>query len=224
MRPRSFGCLWKGSLSGSKSRRPAELGLYLLLVAIAAPTQGPVEGCRATRQEFVSKLVAAAIERTTFIVRYDGSYVRLKYPGGDVPAGTGVCTDEIVRIYRKLGIDLQKEVHEDMQANFSLYPKSWDLTRPDRNIDHRRVPNLATFFRRKGDALPISRDADADAPGDLVTWDLGGGIPHIGMMVDRRSAAGERFLIVHNVGEGPKMEDVLFRWKITGHYRYYGTH
>lgn len=174
------------------------------------------------RQEFVRRLVAAAIDRTSFIVRYDGSYVGIKYPGGDVPSGTGVCTDEIIRIYRKLGIDLQKEVHEDMRNNFSAYPKTWRLTRPDSNIDHRRVPNLMTFFRRRGEALPISSAATAYSPGDLVTWDLGGGIPHIGMVVDRRSADGRRFLIVHNVGEGPKMEDVLFRWKITGHYRYYG--
>lgn len=197
------------------------VALFLtLLAAIAVLAQSPAADGRATHEEFVRKLVGAAIERTTFVVRYDGSYVRLKYPGGDVPAGTGVCTDEIIRIYRKLGIDLQKEVHEDMRSAFSAYPKTWGLARPDRNIDHRRVPNLATFFRRKGEALPISRDADAYLPGDLVTWDLGGGIPHIGMVVDRRSADGA--LIVHNVGEGPKLEDVLFRWKITGHYRYYG--
>jgi len=205
----------------TERRVPAWL-FFLLLAGIAAAGQGSAEDGRATRDEFIRKLVTAAIERTTFAVRYDGSYVRLKYPGGDVPAGTGVCTDEIVRIYRKLGIDLQKEVHEDMRANFSLYPKSWRLSHPDRNIDHRRVPNLMTFFRRRGEVLPVSGDAGAYAPGDLVTWDLGGGIPHIGMVVDRRSAEGGRFLLVHNVGEGPKMEDVLFRWKITGHYRYYG--
>ncbi|MCI0355957.1 MAG: DUF1287 domain-containing protein, partial [Acidobacteria bacterium] len=130
--------------------------------------------------------------------------------------------DEIIRIYRKLGIDLQKEVHEDMLSAFSAYPKTWGLARPDRNIDHRRVPNLMTFFRRKGEALPIPADAGSYAAGDLVTWDLGRGIPHIGMVVDRRSADGRRFQIVHNVGEGPMLEDVLFRWKVTGHYRYHG--
>jgi hypothetical protein len=192
--------------------------LAFCLVTSARPQDQP----RSPRPQFIQRLVAAALERTTFVVRYDGSYVRLKYPGGDVPAGTGVCTDEIIRIYRKLGIDLQKEVHEDMRSAFSAYPKAWGLARPDRNIDHRRVPNLATFFRRKGEALPVSRSADAYPPGDLVTWDLGGGIPHIGMVVGRRSADGGRFLVVHNVGEGPKLEDVLFRWKITGHYRYFG--
>ncbi len=197
---------------------PALIALILCVVTSARPQDQP----RSSRAEFIQRLVAAALERTNFVVRYDGSYVRLKYPGGDVPAGTGVCTDEIIRIYRKLGIDLQKEVHEDMRSAFSAYPKNWALARPDRNIDHRRVPNLATFFRRKGEALPVSRDADAYAPGDLVTWDLGGGIPHIGMVVDRSSADGGRFLIVHNVGEGPRMEDVLFRWRITGHYRYFG--
>jgi len=199
-----------------------KLALLALASCLVVTSAQPQDEPRSPRAEFVPRLVAAALERTTFVVRYDGSYVRLKYPGGDVPAGTGVCTDEIIRIYRKLGIDLQKEVHEDMRSAFSAYPKNWGLARPDRNIDHRRVPNLATFFRRKGEALPILRDADAYAPGDLVTWDLGGGIPHIGMVVDRRSAEGARLLIVHNVGEGPRMEDVLFRWKITGHYRYFG--
>lgn len=202
-----------------RARRFAPLALAICLVVTSA---NPQNQPRSPRAELIQRLIAAAVERTSFTVRYDGSYVRLKYPGGDVPAGTGVCTDEIIRIYRKLGIDLQKEVHEDMRAHFDAYPKIWGLKRPDRNIDHRRVPNLMTFFLRKGEALPISRDADAYSPGDLVTWDLGGGIPHIGMAVDRRSADGGRFLIVHNVGEGPKMEDVLFRWKITGHYRYFG--
>jgi len=178
-----------------------------------------------SHQEFLGKLVTAAIERTHHSVRYDPSYVRISYPGGDVPADTGVCTDEVIRTYRVLGVDLQKEVHEDMVRNFADYPRNWRwlLARPDSNIDHRRVPNLMVFFSRKGQALPISVRAEDYSPGDLVTWDLGGGIPHIGIVVDRKSPQSGRYMIVHNIGQGPKMEDVLFNWRITGHYRYFGS-
>ena len=176
------------------------------------------------RREFLKNLVAAAIERTHHVVRYDPAYVRISYPGGDVPADTGVCTDEIIRSYRRLGVDLQKEVHEDMVRNFGVYPRSWRwlLSRPDPNIDHRRVPNLMVFFARKGESLSLSGRADDYTPGDLVTWDLGGGVPHIGVVVDQKSATSGRYMIVHNIGQGPRMEDVLFNWKVTGHYRYFG--
>lgn len=176
------------------------------------------------RQEFLKKLVAAAEERTNHIVRYDPAYVRIPYPGGDVPADTGVCTDEVIRSYRAVGIDLQKEVHEDMAKNRSAYPQKWRTleSRTDTSIDHRRVPNLMVFFRRMGEALEITDRAADYLPGDLVTWDLGGDVPHIGIVVKEKSAEGGRHLIVHNIGEGPKREDVLFEWKITGHYRYYG--
>ncbi|HKT88796.1 MAG TPA: DUF1287 domain-containing protein, partial [Candidatus Sulfotelmatobacter sp.] len=145
------------------------------------------------------------------------------YPGGDVPPDTGVCTDEIIRSYRAVGVDLQKEVHEDMAKNFDAYPRKWRWLRghPDPNIDHRRVPNLQVFFQRKGQSLPITNRADDYKPGDLVTWDLGGNVPHIGIIVDQKDRWSGRYMIVHNIG-GPKMEDVLFNWKITGHYRYYG--
>jgi uncharacterized protein YijF (DUF1287 family) len=171
---------------------------------------------------FAQLLIAAAIDRTRHTVHYDPAYVRIPYPGGDVPADTGVCTDEIIRIYRAVGIDLQKEVHEDMVQNFALYPnqRRWGLAHTDTNIDHRRVPNLMVFFRRKGIALPITNRAEDFAPGDLVTWDLGGGIPHIGILVNKESPNSGRHLIVHNIGSGPKMEDVLFSWRITGHFRY----
>jgi len=141
-----------------------------------------------------------------------------------VPQDTGVCTDEIIRSYRAVGIDLQKEVHEDMVQNFSAYPRNWRwlLARPDSNIDHRRVPNLMVFFQRKGQALHISSRIEDYSPGDIVSWDLGGGVPHIGIVVDQRSPLSGRYMIVHNIGQGPKMEDVLFNWKITGHYRYFG--
>jgi uncharacterized protein len=176
------------------------------------------------QQAFLEKLSSAAIERTHHIVRYDPKYVRIPYPGGDVPAGSGVCSDEVIRAYRSLGIDLQKEVHEDIVANFRVYPnqRRWMLAHPDSNIDHRRVPNLMVFFSRKGTTLPISTRAEDYAPRELVTWDLGGGVPHIGIVVDRKSAQSGRYMVVHNIGEGPKMEDVLFSWKITGHYRYFG--
>jgi len=170
----------------------------------------------------LQKLVAAATERTNHSVRYASAYVRIPFPGGDVPADTGVWTDEVIRSYRVLGIDLQKDVHEDMLENFGAYPnkRRWFLSRPDPNIDHRRVSNLIVFFSRKGETLPISRRAEDYSPGDLVTWDLGGGVPHIGIVVDRKSPRDARCMIVHNIGEAPKMEDVLFKWKITGHYRY----
>jgi uncharacterized protein len=176
------------------------------------------------RQEFLKKLVAAAEERTHHTVRYDPAYVRIPYPGGDVPADTGVCTDEVIRSYRAVGVDLQKEVHEDMEKNFSAYPRQrrWLLSHPDTNIDHRRVPNLMVFFSRKGETLPITTRAENYLPGDIVTWDLGGGVPHIGIVVSEKAAGGGRHLVVHNIGQGPKMEDVLFQWKITGHYRYFG--
>jgi uncharacterized protein YijF (DUF1287 family) len=199
----------------------------LLLASLAAlfSVSDPAQtGPAAPREQFREKLVAAAVERTHHLVRYDPAYVRIPYPDGDVPADTGVCTDEIIRSYRAAGVDLQKEIHEDMEQNFAAYPHLWNgpLSRPDPNIDHRRVPNLMVFFRRKGETLKISTDPADYSPGDLVTWDLGGNVPHIGIVVDRQSRETGRYLIVHNIGQGPKMEDVLFQWKITGHYRYYG--
>lgn len=202
----------------------APLGAALTLIVGHSLAQTQPANLTA-RKEFLKKLVAAAEERTHHTVRYDPAYVRIPYPGGDVPEGTGVCTDEVIRSYRAVGVDLQKEVHEDMEKNFSLYPRQrrWLARRPDTNIDHRRVPNLMVFFSRKGESLAITQDPTDYPPGDLVTWDLGGGVPHIGIVVDEKSGQGGRHLIVHNIGQGPKREDVLFAWKITGHYRYYGT-
>ena len=168
------------------------------------------------------KLVKAAMERTNYDVRYDGRYVQIEYPGGDVSADTGVCTDVIIRSYRAAGIDLQVLVHDDMKANFGEYPASWGLSRPDPSIDHRRVPNLQVFFGRHGVSLPVSDDPEGYMPGDIVTWLLPGNLPHIGIVVGRRSQDMARHLIVHNIGEGPKMEDILFKYQITGHYRFDG--
>ncbi|HEY9404399.1 MAG TPA: DUF1287 domain-containing protein [Pyrinomonadaceae bacterium] len=170
----------------------------------------------------LERLVAAANERTTHEVEYDGSYFKLDYPNGDVPAEKGVCTDEVIRSYRALGIDLQKEVHEDMAANFARYPTRFGLRATDTNIDHRRVPNLRVFFERKGRSLPITNEAADYRPGDIVTWDLNASQTHIGIVVDAPSATPGRYMIMHNIGQGPKIEDVLFAWKITGHYRYTG--
>ena len=204
----------------------ARAGVVLLVLFCAASalrSQAPAQPATASsRQEFTRRLVAAAIERTHHTVRYVSAYVHIRYPGGDVPADTGVCTDEIIRSYRAVGVDLQKEVHEDMLQHFAAYPNRWHRTQPDSNIDHRRVPSLMVFFQRNGESLPITSRAEDYAPGDLVTWDLGGNVPHIGIVVDQKARWSGRYMIVHNIGEGPKMEDVLFNWKITGHYRYFG--
>jgi hypothetical protein len=205
-------------------RQPAPVVLlFLLLIRIPVLAQDPT-AASLTHQQFLQKLVAAAVERTHHVVRYDPAYVRIPYPNGDVPAETGVCTDEIIRAYRAIGVDLQKEVHEDMLRNFAAYPnqRRWLLAHTDTNIDHRRVPNLMTFFARNGEMLTRSTRSEDYAPGDLVTWDLGGNVPHIGIVVDRKSAGTGQYLVVHNIGRGPQAEDVLFHWKITGHYRYFG--
>jgi uncharacterized protein YijF (DUF1287 family) len=153
-------------------------------------------------------------------VVYDPGYFTIKYPNGDVPSDRGVCTDLVIRAYRKLGIDLQKEVHEDMKLNFDKYPKQWGLKHTDRNIDHRRVPNLMAFFSRHGIVKTISSKPEDYTPGDIVCWDLGGGITHIGMVVHKKSSDGKRYLIVHNIGEGQVLADCLFEFKIIGHYQY----
>lgn len=196
----------------------------VIVAVFCCSTHGQVTTSRTQSQlDFLLRLASAATERTQHAARYDSAYVRIPYPGGDVPADTGVCTDEVIRSYRALGIDLQKEVHEDMVKNFSAYPRNWKWFsgKPDSNIDHRRVPNLMVFFGRKGESLPTSPRADDYGPGDLVTYNRAGNIPHIGIVVDRKGSTG-RYMIEHNIGQGPRIEDVLFNWKITGHYRYYG--
>jgi uncharacterized protein YijF (DUF1287 family) len=167
---------------------------------------------------FEQKLVTAARAQVGVTRSYDPSYRRIPYPNGDVPRETGVCADVIVRAFRANGIDLQREVHEDMARNFRAYPKNWGLARPDPNIDHRRVPNLATFFRRRGKMLGASRRGPDYQPGDIVTWRLPSGVPHIGIVSDVRE--GDRYLMVHNIGAGAQLEDVLFAFEITGHYRW----
>ncbi|MEW6338756.1 MAG: DUF1287 domain-containing protein [Acidobacteriota bacterium] len=164
-------------------------------------------------------LVEAARKQVGVTVHYDGRYAAIAYPGGDLPADRGVCTDVVVRAYRAIGLDLQRLVHEDMTAAWREYPKLWGLSRPDPNIDHRRVPNLVAYFRRHGATLGVPRDPGAYLPGDLVTWRLPSGVPHIGVVSDRTSADGVP-LVIHNIGGGAVEEDVLLAWTVTGHFRY----
>jgi uncharacterized protein YijF (DUF1287 family) len=173
-------------------------------------------------QNFELDVVEAALERTNHNVRYDGRYLSIPYPNGDVPANIGVCTDVIVRTYRAIGTDLQQLVHEDMVANFEAYPSKriWGLSRTDKNIDHRRVPNLQAFLSRHGEVLAVSNDASDYKPGNIVTWMLPGNLPHIGLITNKISALTGNPMVVHNIGAGPKLDDVLFSYSITGHYRY----
>lgn len=169
------------------------------------------------KQKNISDAAISIIDPT---IVYDPTYFRIPYPNGDVPPDRGVCTDVVIRTYRKLGIDLQELVHEDMKANFSVYPKIWGLTKPDPNIDHRRVPNLMKFFSRYGKELEISNNPEDYVPGDIIAWRLPNGMTHIGMMVDIKSPDKQRFQIVHNIGYGQILEDVLFDYEIIGHYRF----
>jgi len=170
--------------------------------------------------DFFQDLADSSLTLIEQKVVYDPTYFRLDYPNGDVPSDKGVCTDVVIRAYRKMGIDLQKEVHEDMKVNFGLYPKIWGLKRPDKNIDHRRVPNLMKYFSRQGSAKIISKNAADYLPGDVVSWRLNGGLTHIGMVSAQKSKNGKRYLIVHNIGAGQVLEDCLFEFEIIGHYRF----
>ena len=174
------------------------------------------------------KLVDAAIAQVGVTVSYDPTYRNISYPDGDVPKASGVCSDVVIRAYRALGIDLQQLVHEDMKKNFSAYPKTWRLSKPDANIDHRRVPNLQVFFTRHGQSLGVSHNGADYKAGDLVTWNLTGSaskpLPHIGIVTNRTSEDGLRPLVVHNIGQGVHVEDTLFTYQITGHYRYAPAH
>lgn len=188
-----------------------------IFISIAAVFQATLLYASSSKE-----LIHAAIERTSLQITYDGSYHSITYPGGDVPSNIGVCTDVVIRSYRALGIDLQELVHIDMNNAFYEYPsrRIWGLHRPDPNIDHRRVPNLQVFLSRHGQKLEITDNHKDYAPGDLVTWMLPGNLPHIGIVTDRYNTATNNPMIVHNVGRGPELEDFLFDYTITGHYRY----
>lgn len=193
-------------------RKSLLLSIFLLLPLLSYSQE----------KDFYQKLSDAAVSIIDRTIIYDPAYTRISYPNGDVEKGKGVCTDVVIRAYRKLGIDLQKEIHEDIKANFSLYPnkKNWGLKSPDRNIDHRRVPNQQVFFSRKGTVLPITKDKQDYNPGDIVTWNLGGGITHVGIVIDQMARSGKAPLVVHNIGGGQVAQDILFKYTITGHYRY----
>lgn len=170
----------------------------------------------------IKMLLENAHRQTEITKSYDPAYVVLDYPNGDVPLEKGVCTDVVIRAFRNAGVDLQKEVHEDMAGNFAVYPTKWGLEKPDTNIDHRRVPNLQKFFERTNKSLSITKNAKNYQPGDVVSWDLNGkGMTHIGIVSDVFSQAAGRYLIIHNIGGGAKMEDCLFDWEVTGHFRYF---
>ena len=171
--------------------------------------------------DFAKELAKAAADRANHNVVYDPSYVSMPYPMGDVPANTGVCSDVVIRALRVLNVDLQQRVHEDMKRNFSKYPKIWGLRRTDTNIDHRRVPNLETFLKRRGASLPLTSNPSAFRPGDIVSWRLPNNLPHIGIVTDRKGQSGA-YMIAHNIGRGPQVEDMLFDYRIHGHFRWDG--
>jgi hypothetical protein len=198
--------------SPTTSRKPSPLVLaaWLLLAALAGQ---PLQAAASPA------LVTAARAQTREAVTYDGRYERIGYPMGDVPRNRGVCTDVVIRAYRAIGLDLQVLVHEDMLASFDAYPKTWGLAKPDTNIDHRRVPNLQKFLERAGARVPVSRRSADYLPGDIVTWMLPGNLPHIGIVSDLKSADGTP-LVIHNIGAGPREENSLFTFPITGHYRF----
>lgn len=190
-------------------------------VVVVIPPTSVAKPLPANSSPQLIQLVDAAVEQTKITTGYDPSYVRLDYPNGDVASETGVCSDVVVRAFRKAGIDLQKEVHDDMTLAFAQYPKKWGARGTDTNIDHRRVLNLDTYFERKGKSLPITDNRADYLPGDVVAWDLGDGLDHIGILTNLSSEADQHYLIVHNMGAGARAEDVLMAWKIIGHYRYF---
>ncbi len=170
----------------------------------------------------IRAILESANEQIDTTTSYTQKYYTISYPNGDVPKTTGACTDVVIRSHRAAGIDLQKEVHEDMKANFSKYPKKWGLKKPDTNIDHRRVPNLRRFFERNGKSLSVSKEGSNYKPGDIVSWDLNGkGLTHIGLVSNIWNEQEKRYLIIHNIGSGTELEDRLFEWEITGHYRFF---
>ena len=183
------------------------------------PSVPPSPARSAAADRAASAIVAAAHAQIGITLVYDPSYVRLEYPGGDVPPERGVCADVVIRALRAAGVDLQQAVHEDMRRHFAAYPQNWGLARPDRSIDHRRVPNLETWFRRAGHALPATTDPADYRPGDLVSWRLPGNLPHIGVVSTRRVPGTDRHLVVHNIGAGTRAEDVLLAWTPVGHFR-----
>lgn len=192
--------------------------------SVSSPGPPPVERppIAEIRSPATRELIEGAVAQTKTVRGYTQDYFQIAYPNGDVPPDTGACVDVVIRGFRTAGVDLQKEVHEDMAANFSSYPNKWGLAKTDTNIDHRRVPNLQTYFARKGKSLPVTKNGVDYQPGDVVSWDINGqGMTHIGLVSNLWSEGSGRYLVIHNIGAGVNAEDRLFDWKITGHYRYF---
>lgn len=211
-----------------KTHRPAFFAplLAFLILAGACSVKTQVSTTDLVKTRVASAEISKVLESARGQIRstpgYSQKYFVIDYPDGDVPSGTGACTDVVIRAFRNAGVDLQKEVHEDMKTHFSSYPAKWGLKSTDTNIDHRRVPNLQRYFEREGKAVPATTNAADYKPGDVVTWDLNGkGMTHIGLVSNLMNPDSGRYLIIHNIGGGVKMEDRLFDWKITGHYRYF---
>jgi len=211
--------IFVGSSCGSRPALPGAGREPSSVSSLATSERPPLDQ---VEPEQVRRLLESARQQTKVTTGYSQQYFVINYPGGDPPAETGACTDVIVRAFRAAGVDLQKEVHEDMRTSFPAYPRKWGLARPDSNIDHRRVPNLQTYFSRKGKSLPITSNAENYRPGDIVSWDLDGkGMTHIGLVSNIWNERSARYLIIHNIGSGVQLEDRLFQWKITDHYRYF---
>jgi uncharacterized protein YijF (DUF1287 family) len=207
--------------------KPLFLFLILMSASCSASSQSIADSVEKPNISQISspkvrQMLESALAQTRTTTGYTQKYYVIGYPGGDVPTETGACTDVVIRAMRNAGVDLQKEVHEDMQANFGEYPQKWGLNGTDTNIDHRRVPNLQTFFKRMGRSVPVSAKGKDYKPGDIVSWDLNGkGVTHIGIVSNRWNEDSGRYLIIHNIGGGARLEDRLFDWEITGHYRYF---
>jgi uncharacterized protein YijF (DUF1287 family) len=214
----------KNIAKGNFMKRAMMVSLFCLMITVACNAVAWRSSYRAERLDNLSpqlkSLLEGLLDQPNYTYYYDPAYVQLSYPGGDVPKDRGVCSDVVVRAFRNAGIDLQKEVHEDMKQNFSAYPNRWGLKAPDANIDHRRVANLMKYFERKGKAQPITQDAKDYLPGDIVAWRFENNLLHIGMVSNLR-AANNTYCIIHNVGAGAKVENRLFEWQIIGHYRYF---
>lgn len=189
--------------------------------SVATAPSPVVKPLAANASPQLKRLLEAAVEQSKITTGYDPSWVKIDYPNGDVPQDTGVCSDVVVRAFRGAGVDLQKEVHEDMTQAWSDYPKRWGASGTDSNIDHRRVLNLMTYFDRQEKSLAITNDRADYLPGDVVAWQLGDGVEHIGILINLWSEPNKHYLMVHNIGAGARVEDVLLAWKIIGHYRYF---
>jgi uncharacterized protein len=190
-------------------------------VAVVTPPASVTRALPSNASPQLKQFIEAAVEQSKITTGYDPSYVGIAYPNGDVPPDTGVCSDVVVRAFRKVGLDLQKELHEDMTRAWAEYPKKWGARGTDANIDHRRVLNLNTYFTRQGKSLPISDNRADYLPGDVVAWELSDGVEHIGILTNVWTESDKHYLIVHNIGSGARVEDVLLAWKIIGHYRYF---